>query len=57
MAASIMKQLSEGLERIDRRCLPVKFKVWCYQFSLYNHLMWPLNNVRNHQVHSSEDGH
>lgn len=35
-------------------CLPIKFKVWCYQFNIYNHSMWPLN-VWNHQLDSSED--
>ncbi|CAJ1057939.1 hypothetical protein F2P79_020824%2C partial [Xyrichtys novacula] len=37
-----MKQLSEGLAKIDRSQLPGKFKVWCYQFTLYRRVMWPL---------------
>ncbi|KAL7395412.1 hypothetical protein ABVT39_016252 [Epinephelus coioides] len=42
MAASIGFQLLDGLSKIDRSPLPGKFKVWCYQFTLYQRLMWPL---------------
>lgn len=42
MAASIGSQLLDGLSNIDRSPLPEKFKVWCYQFTLYQRLMWPL---------------
>ncbi len=42
MAASIGSQLLDGLSKIDRSPLPGKFKVWSYQFTLYQHLMWPL---------------
>ncbi|XP_023815255.1 uncharacterized protein LOC111948071 [Oryzias latipes] len=42
MPATIMLQLRDGLERIDKSHLPGKFKVWCYQFILYPRLMWPL---------------
>ncbi|RXN29065.1 hypothetical protein ROHU_018794 [Labeo rohita] len=39
---TVMKQLSDGLARIDQSQLPGKFKVWCYQFTLYRRIMWPL---------------
>lgn len=42
MPATIMQQLTDGLERIDMSHLPGKLKVWCYQFTLYQRLMWPL---------------
>ncbi|RXN06597.1 hypothetical protein ROHU_032706 [Labeo rohita] len=42
MGKTIMKQLSDGLARIDQSQLPGKFKVWCYQFTLYRRIMWPL---------------
>lgn len=42
MAATMRFQLIDGLNKIDRSYLPGKFKVWCYQFTLYKHLMWPL---------------
>ena len=42
MAAIIMKQLSEGLERIDRNQLQGKFKVWCYEFTLVGKVIFPL---------------
>ncbi len=42
MAVAIISQLSNGLEKIDQSFLPGKLKVWCYEFTLYNRLMWPL---------------
>lgn len=38
---TILKQLSEGLEMVDKCHLPGKPKVWCYQFTMYLRLMWP----------------
>ncbi len=37
-----MKQLTDGLEKIDQSQLPGKYKVWCYQMILYRRVMWPL---------------
>ena len=31
-----------GLARINQSQLPDKYKVWCYQFILYQKVMWPL---------------
>ncbi|KAK0153977.1 hypothetical protein N1851_003944 [Merluccius polli] len=42
MPVTVMEQLADGLERIDKSHLPGKLKVWCYQFTLYQRLMWPL---------------
>lgn len=42
MASSVASQLLDGLKKIDQSLLPGKFKVWCYQFTLYQRLMWPL---------------
>ncbi|KAL0182507.1 hypothetical protein M9458_021882, partial [Cirrhinus mrigala] len=42
MAVSVTTQLSSGLKKIDESLLPGKFKVWCYQFTLYHRLLWPL---------------
>ncbi|KAL0159986.1 hypothetical protein M9458_043711, partial [Cirrhinus mrigala] len=42
MGKTVMKQLSDELARIDQSQLPGKFKVWCYQFTLYRRIMWPL---------------
>ena len=41
MASAVKTQLQDGLHKIDQCPLP-KFKVWCYQFTLYHRLMWPL---------------
>lgn len=38
MAATLISQLIDGLKKIDQSCLPGKFKVWCYQFTLYKPL-------------------
>ncbi len=38
----MQKQLREGIEKIDNRQLPGKLKVWCYQFTLLQWVMWPL---------------
>ena len=42
MGKYVMKQLSDGLTRINQSQLPGKYKVWCYQFTLYRSVMWPL---------------
>lgn len=42
MVDSVTNQLTEGLKRIDQSCIPGKYKVWCFQFTLYQRVMWPL---------------
>lgn len=42
MAASVTSQLLYGLKRVNQSFLPGKHNVWCYQFTLYQCLMWPL---------------
>ncbi|KAJ8398944.1 hypothetical protein AAFF_G00416110 [Aldrovandia affinis] len=42
MGKTILQQLSEGLSKIDSSQLPGKHKVWCYHFTLYPRVMWPL---------------
>ncbi len=42
MGRTVMKPLSEGLAKFDQSQLPGKYKVWCYQFTLYMRVMWPL---------------
>lgn len=42
MGKLVQKQLREGLEKIDSSQLPGKLKVWCYQFTLFQCVMWPL---------------
>lgn len=42
MADAVTNQLKEGLERINHSYLRSKYKVWCYQFTLYPCLIWPL---------------
>ncbi len=42
MGKLVQKQLREGLEKIDSSQLPGKLKVWCYQFTLFQRVMWPL---------------
>lgn len=43
MAASVTYNLMDGLSKTNQNFLPGKFKVWCYQFTLYQDgLMWPL---------------
>ncbi len=42
MGKLVQKQLREGIEKIDNRLLPGKLKVWCYQFTLLQWVMWPL---------------
>ncbi len=42
MGKIILRQLSEGLSKIDASQLPGKYKVWCYHFTLYPRVMWPL---------------
>ncbi|KAI7794830.1 polyprotein [Triplophysa rosa] len=43
MGKTILRQLSEGLSKIDASQLPGKYKVWCYHFTLYPRVMLPLN--------------
>ncbi len=42
MGKIILRQLSEGLSKIDASQQPGKFKVWCYHFTLYPRVMCPL---------------
>lgn len=42
MGKAIPQQLSEGLAKIDTSQLPGKYKVWCYNFTSYPRIMWPL---------------
>lgn len=42
MATFVTSQLADGLYKIDQSHLPGKFKVWCYQSTLFQCLMWPL---------------
>ena len=42
MGRTVMKQLTDGLAKINQTQLPGKYKVWCYQFTLYRMVMWPL---------------
>ena len=42
MGEAVRKQLADGLARINQSQLPGKYKVWCYQFILYQRVMWPL---------------
>lgn len=44
MAATVTSQLMDGLNKIDQSYLPGKFKVWCYQYTLYQQMMWPLKS-------------
>uniref|UniRef100_A0A3B4XDA6 Reverse transcriptase domain-containing protein n=1 Tax=Seriola lalandi dorsalis TaxID=1841481 RepID=A0A3B4XDA6_SERLL len=42
MGKQARQQLAEGLGKIDQSQLPGKHKVWCYQHTLYQRVMWPL---------------
>ncbi len=42
MGKTIYQQLSAGLSKIESSQLPAKYKVWCYNFTLYPRIMWPL---------------
>ncbi len=42
MGKQAKQQLAEGLVKIDQTQLPGKHKVWCYQHTLYQCVMWPL---------------
>uniref|UniRef100_A0A3B1JJ67 Reverse transcriptase domain-containing protein n=1 Tax=Astyanax mexicanus TaxID=7994 RepID=A0A3B1JJ67_ASTMX len=42
MGTMIQRQLREGLIKINSSQLPGKLKVWCYQFTLFQRVMWPL---------------
>lgn len=42
MGRVVQKQLTDRLAKIDHSQLPGKIKVWCYQFTLYQRLMWPM---------------
>lgn len=39
---AVMKQLTDGLSRIDQCQLPGKRKAWCYHTILFQRIMWPL---------------
>jgi len=38
-----LKDVAEGLARIDKSGIPGKLKLWCLQFGLFPRLMWPLS--------------
>lgn len=38
----VQKQLAHGLARIESSQLPGKHKLWCYQLTLFQCIMWPL---------------
>ena len=38
----VQKQLVQGLSTIDGCGLPGRYKIWCYQFGLLPHVLWPL---------------
>lgn len=42
MGKQAKRQLAEGLAKIDQSQLPGKHKVWCYQRTLYQLVMWSL---------------
>ncbi|KAL7382045.1 hypothetical protein ABVT39_015838 [Epinephelus coioides] len=42
MVATVTSQLVDSLRKINQSDLPGKFKVWCYQHTLYQRVMWPL---------------
>ncbi|KAL7378001.1 hypothetical protein ABVT39_007243 [Epinephelus coioides] len=42
MVATVTSQLVDGLRKINQSNLLGKFKVWCYQYTLYQRVMWPL---------------
>ena len=42
MGETVRKQLADGLAKINQSQLPGRYKVWCYQFILYQRVMWPL---------------
>ncbi|CAJ1066598.1 hypothetical protein ROHU_018794 [Xyrichtys novacula] len=42
MGKQAKQQLAQGLAKIDKSQLPGKHKVWCYQHTLYQRVMWPL---------------
>ncbi|KAL2097226.1 hypothetical protein ACEWY4_006433 [Coilia grayii] len=42
MGKLVQQQLGRGLARIDGSELPGKFKLWCYQFTRFQCVMWPL---------------
>lgn len=52
MGRTVLKQLSEGLAKIDQSQLPGKYKAWCYQFILYRRVMWPLKMSKIPLVHN-----
>lgn len=35
MATTVITQLKDGLKRTDQSYLSGKYKLWCYQFTLY----------------------
>ncbi len=42
MSDTVSNQLKEGLKRTDKSYLPGKYNVWCFQFTLYQRVIWPL---------------
>ncbi|XP_016299901.1 PH-interacting protein-like, partial [Sinocyclocheilus anshuiensis] len=42
MGKFILRQLSEGLAKINANQLPGNYTMWCYHFILYPRVMWPL---------------
>ena len=38
----LRKEVASGLENINRTLLPGKLKLWCMQYGLRPHLLWPL---------------
>ncbi|CAJ1071380.1 uncharacterized protein LOC111834513 [Xyrichtys novacula] len=55
MASAVTAQLQEDLHKIDQCPLPGKFKVWCYQFTLFT-LVPPPNVAPETQRHHHEHG-
>ncbi|RVE62103.1 hypothetical protein OJAV_G00177210 [Oryzias javanicus] len=38
----LRKDIASGLEKIDRTLPPAKLELWCMQYGLLPHLLWPL---------------
>lgn len=50
--ATVASQLVENLTKINQNYPPGKFKVWCYQHTLHQQVMWllKLNDIRASMV-------
>ena len=48
--------MSKGLVKIDQSQLLWKYKVWCYEFTLYKRVMWPLKISKIISTRSKMDG-